>query len=285
MSYQPVIIVGAARSGTNMLRDILVGLPNADTWPCDEINYIWRHGNITELTDEFTSNHVTPKIKSYIHYAFEKVAQKYQADYVVEKTCANSLRLEFVHTLFPKAKYIILVRDGRDVVASALRRWVAPFDLNYTLKKARFVPISDLPYYGIKYIRNRFYRILSDEKRVASWGPKFKEMEEVLNSHSLAEVCALQWQTSVNHTERDLTQINPTQVFRLQYEAFVHEPTLYTEQLAAFLKIEVNRAVLHRLTQDVSARSIGKWQQDLTSEQQEAVHKILQQTLQFYGYT
>ena len=42
---QPVVIIGAARSGTNMLRDVLVKLPGVGTWPCDEINYIWRHGN------------------------------------------------------------------------------------------------------------------------------------------------------------------------------------------------------------------------------------------------
>ena len=40
------MIIGAARSGTNMLRDVLTSLDGVDTWPCDEINYIWRHGNI-----------------------------------------------------------------------------------------------------------------------------------------------------------------------------------------------------------------------------------------------
>ena len=43
--FTPVIVVGTGRSGTNMLRDALCVLPGFDTWPCDEGNYIWRHGN------------------------------------------------------------------------------------------------------------------------------------------------------------------------------------------------------------------------------------------------
>ena len=39
--FTPVIIIGAPRSGTNMLRDILTNFEGIETWPCDEINYIW----------------------------------------------------------------------------------------------------------------------------------------------------------------------------------------------------------------------------------------------------
>ena len=50
---QDVIIIGAPRSGTNMLRDALTALPDCGTWPCDEINYVWRHGNVGFPSDEF----------------------------------------------------------------------------------------------------------------------------------------------------------------------------------------------------------------------------------------
>ena len=285
MTYHPTIIIGAARSGTNMLRDTLTSLPKIDTWPCDEINYVWRHGNITEPTDELTPKHATPQVKTYLHKSFNHIATKYTLDFVVEKTCANSLRLGFVHEIFPEAKYLVLIRDGRDVVASALKRWVAPFDLTYTLKKARFVPLSDLPYYGFQYIRNRWHRLTSDEKRVASWGPKFEGMQKVLNSHSLAEVCALQWQKSVNNTERDLAQMAKSQIYKIRYEDFVQNPAEHLKEITDFLGYELQQISVESLTDTISTKSIGKWKQDLTAEQQEAVHKILAPTLQFYGYT
>ena len=41
---QIVIIIGAARSGTKYLRDVLATAPNAARVPYD-INYIWRYGS------------------------------------------------------------------------------------------------------------------------------------------------------------------------------------------------------------------------------------------------
>ena len=38
---------------------------------------------------------------------------------MVEKTCANTLRLPFVDKVLPEARYLHIVRDGVDVVASA----------------------------------------------------------------------------------------------------------------------------------------------------------------------
>jgi len=42
----PVIIIGAPRSGTNIIRDVIVTNNNFTTWPCDEINYVWRYKNL-----------------------------------------------------------------------------------------------------------------------------------------------------------------------------------------------------------------------------------------------
>jgi len=93
VNYRPVIIIGAPRSGTNMLRDALTGVPGVSTWPCDEINYIWRHGNKRHPSDEFTPEMVTSDIRRYVNHRFDRVASRCHAHTVVEKTCANSLRM------------------------------------------------------------------------------------------------------------------------------------------------------------------------------------------------
>src|SRR5688572_28928438 len=99
--YQLVIIIGAARTGTNMLRDILTQLPGIGTWPCDEINYIWRHRNVREPTDEFGPELATPDVQSFIRQKFDQLARKRSLSHLVEKTCANALRVEFVNRIFP----------------------------------------------------------------------------------------------------------------------------------------------------------------------------------------
>src|SRR5262245_2527282 len=104
--FQPVIIIGAGRSGTNMVRDLLTALPSCATWPCDEINYIWRYGNATFPTDELTAEHARPEVVRYIRRQFGHLARTTSAKWIVEKTCANSLRVDFVRAVVPEAKFI-----------------------------------------------------------------------------------------------------------------------------------------------------------------------------------
>ena len=148
MDQQSVVIVGAPRSGTNMLRDVLTSFDGISTWPCDEINYIWRHGNVRYPSDEIPSCKASPSIRSYIQQRFTDIRKKYDADVVVEKTCANSLRVPFVDAVVPDAKYIFIYRDGIDATGSAKERWTAELDIPYILEKVKFVPKTDLPYYG-----------------------------------------------------------------------------------------------------------------------------------------
>jgi Sulfotransferase family len=284
MKSSPIIIIGAGRSGTNMLRDVLVQLPGVKTWPCDEVNYIWRHGNRNFATDEFTRSMATPKIKRYIRNAFGWVERAYQADVVVEKTCANSLRCSFVHEVVPEAKFIHLVRDGRDVCISAGERWQASLDIPYLARKARFVPASDLLYYASRYIANRIYRVASGKKRLAVWGPKFSGIEDAFREHSLAEACAIQWQYCVRSAVRQLSELPHHQVHTLRYEDLTSKPV---EQLAAvlsFLQIDYTHDHLAELTKGVNNKSVGRWKSKIPSDQVELIHQLIGDELRLHGY-
>jgi hypothetical protein len=279
-----LIIIGAGRSGTNMLRDLLVQIPGLGTWPCDEINYIWRYGNARYPTDEFSPNQVTESNAAYIHRAFDKVAKNQGIDQVVEKTCANSLRVGFVDSIFPDARYIYIVRDGRDVVNSAMKRWAAPLDLPYVLRKARYVPLGDMPYYGFRYLWNHIYRLGSGAGRQASWGPRFEGMETALRSQTLSEVCALQWRRCIERSDEDLAKISPARVHRLCYESFVEDPAAGINHLAGFLDIQLSSVEISRMIQFVSAEHVGKWRSELSVEDQERVRPLIESLLSAHEY-
>ena len=100
-----IVIIGAPRSGTNMLRDILTSLDGICTWPCDEINYIWRHEIWYILPIfEIPATKVTTSIKKFINSCFDDIRDQYKSDIVVEKTCANSLRVPFVDKVSARCK-------------------------------------------------------------------------------------------------------------------------------------------------------------------------------------
>lgn len=282
--FSPVVIIGAPRSGTNMLRDILCNMPHIGTWPCDEINYIWRHGNITYPSDRIPPELATPQIVSFIQSHFHKIAHKMDLEYVVEKTCANSLRVGFVNKIIPDAKYIFIVRNGIDVVASAAKRWKAELDIAYILKKTRYVPFIDLPYYASRYFGNRLYRAFSGEKRLAFWGPRLDNMDMYLSECSLEEVCAHQWQQCVSCAEEDFSSISQEAIYHLRYEDFVNSPDFEVRRIFDFLNVSSTDDQVQQLVSNVSSKSVGRGEVDLSQDQLAKVTVIVRDTLQRHGY-
>ncbi|MEX0728500.1 MAG: sulfotransferase [Planctomycetaceae bacterium] len=286
-SYQPLIVIGAPRTGTNMLRDVLCRLPGVATWPCDEINYIWRYRHRNVPHDEFDAAHATSSVTRYIRGAFDAMARRADCRWLVEKTCANSLRVPFVDAVIPDAKYVFLVRDGGDVVASAMKRWTAPLDVPYLLKKARYVPAFDLPFYAWRYLQNRCVRLLHREKRLAVWGPRWQGWEEVARNVSLAELCAIQWAQCVEAAHRDLSQLGPDRVLTMRYEDFVHNPIVQLKRIAERFQLPGDERHLCAAVSDVSTGSVGKAKSSLAPEifHQIAPHIERAQQLSGYGET
>ena len=201
------------------------------------------------------------------------------------------MRLPFVEAVEGPAKYVFLVRDGMDAVASALERWKAPLDLGYVLTKARFVPKTDLPYYAIRYALQRAYKLVSREKRVSSWGPRYRGMVEDLQRLPLETVAAKQWADCVQRAGEALlgwsapegTTAPPVvardRVHFVRYESFVREPAKHLQALAQFIDKPLGPTQATALTQSVSPKSIGKGRRSLTAEQRERIGEVLERVV------
>ena len=280
--YQPLIIIGAGRSGTNILRDTLCQLSGFDTWPCDEINLIWRHGNVHFPTDRFDVEQANPKARDYIKRQFDKFAHQHKSRFVVEKTCANSLRLPFINAIFPDAKFIYIVRDGRDVTVSALRRWKSSIELHYLVKKLKYVPLVDIPTYAVRFALNRLHQFRSGDGRMAVWGPRFAGMQDLVESAPLDEVCAAQWVECVETFDRDSAALQPDRIWTVKYESFVQSPKEQVQAIVEWLRHDAadqldNPKIWEKIKQD----SIGNWQD--TGLSQNALER-LKPTLQKHAY-
>lgn len=277
-----VVIVGAPRSGTNMLRDALCGLAGFTTWPCDEINYVWRHGNARVSHDELAPSRATQRVRRYIRRQFAKRAK--DGEQVVEKTCANSLRVAFVDRVLPEAKFIWIVRDGRDAAASARGRWHAKLDLGYAAAKARFIPPADLPYYAARHFAGRVHRVRSAEARVASWGPRLVDMDKLVAHRNLLEVCARQWQRCVEQAGRDLRALDPARVHRVRYEEFVADPAAQLGAIAGFAGWPVPERVVGPAVRHVAPERAAAPRALLTDEERAQIESLVAPTLTAHGY-
>jgi hypothetical protein len=284
VTTSPVIIIGAPRSGTNMLRDLLTALDGYGTWPCDEINYVWRHGNVRHPSDRFTAAMATPEVAAYIRSQFDRFARSNDLSTVVEKTCANSLRVAFIDRILPDARFVYIYRDGIDAAASAMKRWTAKAELGYLARKARWVPPSDLPYYGMRFIKNRVHKLRSEDKRLAFWGPALDDMQQILANHPLDEVCALQWAACVDTSLDELADVPEERVHRIKYEELVTDPDAGLKALAGFLDIDPPALTGHPAFDGISPRSVGKGRKDLGPDAVARLEGLVGSTLQRAGY-
>lgn len=280
-----VVIVGAPRSGTNMLRDVITTIPGFATWPCDEINLTWRHGNRAYPSDELLPSQATCGVQDYVRREFNKIRRQSGAASVVEKTCANSLRVEFVHEVKPDARYIFITRDGLDAAASAIARWHAPLDVRYTAAKVRFMPPMDVPYYGAKFVANQFKkrsRSNDSSATVGWWGPKTDDWHELSRTRPLDEVCLIQWQRCVEVARRGLATVPSDQVLKVSYETFVRQPESGLQELLVFLgrDADFNKSAI----ESVSSSSIGKGRASLSADSWRRLSALGARTLESLGY-
>lgn len=274
--YQPVVIIGAGRSGTNLLRDGLVRFRSVATWPCDEINYLWRSGAKRYPTDQLTAAMATERARRRMADAFAWVSREYGAEFVVEKTCANSLRVGYVDAIFPNAKFVQITRDGYDVTASAMKRWTAPIEPKYLARKARFVPVSDLPYYATRYLTGHARRVFSRDKALGTWGPRFNGIDELRANASLAVVCATQWRRCVDLAGKQLAQLAPERVHSLTYESLVADPAGSIREVARFVGVPENDDAVHAFSESVRGGSVGAGRRTLSPAELAEIEPLIE---------
>lgn len=261
-----------------MLRDVLCSLPSVETWPCDEINPVWRHGNLEVPHDAFPAELAREKVKLFVRKRFLKQAKRSKATWLVEKTCANTLRVGFIAEILPEARFLHISRDGYDVVPSAMKRWKAELDLSYTIAKARFVPLTDFPYYLWRFTANRLARLGkgNGERTVSTWGPRFLGMDKIANDLPLEELCARQWKACEIAATEQLARVPAEQVLSLRYEDFVVNPISSMERIRAFLGAEWSDEQLKSSVAKVRPGSVGNGRRQLSESQLETLAPFLQ---------
>lgn len=139
INSNPVIIYGAARSGTTYLTHLINTHP--DIFISDETRiFVWAHRAIHKLPMHETAFfRMRDDFQGYLREAFPALisgfyakmfpGRRYWGDknphYVADE---NEGCLETILDLFPDARFIHIIRDGRDVVCSGLRGVWKDFD-------------------------------------------------------------------------------------------------------------------------------------------------------------
>lgn len=279
----PVVIIGAARSGTKFLRDTLAASREAAAVPYD-VNYVWRYGQEDLPHDVLMPDSASPRSVRYIRRTLGHLAGLRPDDghrFLIEKTVSNSLRPEFVARVLPDARYVHLIRDGRNVVESAMRMWREPADVRYLGAKLRRFPWRNFRY-AFWYAQNLLRGRMSG-RGVRVWGPRYPGIQDDVAREPLATVCARQWRESVDRSVDGLAAVPPSARIDVRYEALVSEEA-EMERLCAFLGINDTGAVVDRYRTTVRPVGNRGWATGLSEVDQRRILNVIAPMMSQVGY-
>lgn len=260
-----ITLLGAARSGTKLLRDTLASADGIACVPYD-VNYLWRFGNERSDHDEFVPASIDDRTAMKIRRLIERHGTG--QSHLVEKTVGNSLRPAFVERVFPETTFVALVRNGYDVTESSMRQWGAGPDVRYLVSKSLTFPWLAAPGYAVRYAREVARGLTGNHS--PSWGPRYRGMNDDIEAHTLAWVCAAQWAKCVAAT-LDAFAVTERPTTSVSYELFISEP-------AATLKGIADTCGIASRDFDVSGirgGEVGKGRRSLDRETLEMIAPII----------
>ena len=301
----PLIILGAARSGTTMLgRSVLRHHPALAYW--EEPNYVWSYGAAYRRSDVRHAHEATPAVRRYIRDRIREFVALHDGRRLLEKTPSNCFRVPFIREVLPEARFVHLVRDGRDVALSADREWRGGGDHSSldspdlrTGSRARQIAA------GVRrwsQLRERIRDVRSAVELFANaprlfgyvarkatgtghipWGPRFPGIAETRRTHTLLETCALQWQASVLAVQNACHDLGADRFLSIQYERLMAEPRTVVAEILEFAELDADTSTLDRLTSGIVQRP-PLWPDALMGESLERVERLIAVTLEHFGY-
>ncbi len=219
---RPIFIIGAPRSGTSLLFNVLRTSSELAHWP-GEAHEVWEadyhpalrgwHSNVLDATD------VTSEAATRIRRNFLLLTGTRRR--LIGKTPRNSFRIPFVDALFPDARYVFLRRDGRDNVNSLINAWRTSRYKTYELPEPHSIPGVDPRWWKF---------VLYPGWRADLSGP-------------LEIVCAKQWKSSNDYARDGFEQIDQGRWFEVSYENFIERPVQETGRLMEALELPYEQSV------------------------------------------
>lgn len=222
--------------------------------PGENYGFWYRHAyGFAEPGRDLVAADVTPRVRRQMHAVLGAMLTPRRHRLLIKLTGWS--RLGFLNEVFPDARFVHIVRDGRAVASSLLH-------------------ISDWQWRGWYGPYSWRYGPLSPEDQ-ADWEQSEK---------SFVALAGIQWRIHTRAVEAGRQAVDPARYLEVRYEDFCRAPLETMRRVATFADLapspaferEVERA---RIT-DMSSR----FQKDLSPEQQALLTELLREDLARYGY-
>ena len=224
---QPVFIVSAPRSGSTMLFDALRKIDDLWTIGHESHALIEQGTGLHPEEREWSSNRLTgadcsPHLRLLLTHRYARELRNVDGVYLtslttaehrtgfrlLDKTPKNALRIPFLHSLFPDARFVYLYRDPGANISSMIEGW----------RSGQFVTYPGLP-----------------EWPYWPWSFLLPPEWRQLRGSPPAQLAAYQWSSANTHIISDLSALPHTSRIAVSYESLARNPRPVLRALFRFL--------------------------------------------------
>jgi len=281
---RPLIVVGAGRSGTTLIRDALMQHKDVASFEF-EMNALWKYGN--EHIDHDMLNvkrHYSHAVSDYIENVFVRKRVEFGRPRLLDKTVANVMRLAYIQEVLPDARILHVIRDGRSVSASAMARWSAKHPSSYFLKKLKTVPLRSLPWFAFYVIKSKYLALVRGTVHRQTWGSRWPGFDRDVIELPLAAICAKQWTLQVEAALAQKTMLKPNTYMEIRYEELVSNPQKVFDEVRSFFELDYDEKFNSWVNSAVDDSRTDKWHKNLNEEQLGLVLEQSSHLLKSLGY-
>jgi len=296
----PVFIVGSPRSGTTLLGDILAVHPAVNVWY--EPHFVLERYFRNAPNDCRMASDATEKVQRAINESFDRYGKQCEGQIIVDKSPSNSLKMPFLRTIFSDAKFVHIIRDGRDTTLSIAVEWKKRTSTLHNRKLSQMARTTWTWLSRYRRVEHKlgallfdfgdFSDLLQGGWRVArwtrwgvppGWGPQFRGWQDVINRISPLEFNALQWTKCVDAILAESRQMDGQHLIEVHYETLLQQPQATLMQVLDFLGLEMPANFMSQLP-PLKGNNYSKWETAFSDSEKALIGPILSSLLMQLGY-
>lgn len=279
-STAPIIFIGTQRSGTTWMGTVFERHPRIAYWP--EPRHVWTWGNAYKPDDVLTAADARPAVAKHIRREFERFVHRAGKDRLAEKTPSNCLRIPFIHAIFPEAKIVLVIRDGRSVLRSTAQIMQGSVPANRIAQRALSTPIWEWPAYLPRAASTISRKIT--RRPLAYWGIRPPGWRAWIGSETREVMLAKQWVATIERAVADAHALPEASRFVFHYEELMREPRRVMQAMVDFCELDGAADLVDHVEATADPARQKKWRDALDGQVLERIRPIMEPTLNQLGY-
>ena len=298
----PAFVIGSPRSGTTFLGDVLDLHDYVTLWY--EPYFVYDRGFKNAPNDHRAATDATSPIRKHILHELQHFSRRHPKNLIVDKSPRNSLKVPFLLRIFPDAKFVHIVRDGRDTILSIQAEWnrrSAIIDHGGSAVRAvktlarhvnrQLLLRHKLQVLGFEFgqpqhaFKGRSYVVHTTRRwngRIG-WGPKFEGWENIIDDIPQLHFNALQWKHCLEGILAAKSEFSKENFLEIRYEDLVRQPLDVLHEIFTFLQQDIPGNFDKRMP-PVKSTNFNKWEHGFSLAEKQLIGPIINPLLIQLGY-